>query len=60
MTELTEDQKKFLTECETEFANRYTDEDKDFVQVKIIKSQNHNKNKTKICRSNKLVLVDPR
>ena len=33
MTELTDEQKKFLEECETEFANRYTEEDKDFMQV---------------------------
>ena len=31
--DLTEDQKKFLEECETEFAQRFTDQDKDFVQV---------------------------
>lgn len=33
-SELTEDQKKFLAECEAEFSNRYTDQDKDFLQVK--------------------------
>ena len=34
-SELTEDQKKFLAECEAEFSNRYTDQDKDFLQVFI-------------------------
>ena len=34
-SELTEDQKKFLAECEAEFSNRYTDQDKDFLQVRI-------------------------
>ena len=33
-SELTEDQKKFLAECEAEFSNRYTDQDKDFLQVR--------------------------
>ena len=31
--ELTDDQKKFLAECEAEFSNRYTTDDKDFIQV---------------------------
>ena len=34
-SELTEDQKRFLAECEAEFSNRYTDQDKDFLQVCI-------------------------
>ena len=33
MTELTDEQKQFLEECEKEFANRYTEDDKDFMQV---------------------------
>ena len=32
-TELTEEQKKFLEECEEEFADRFTEKDKDFMQV---------------------------
>ena len=32
-TELTEEQKKFLQECEEEFADRFTEKDKDFMQV---------------------------
>ena len=32
-TNLTEDQKVFLAECEAEFSNRYTPDDKDFIQV---------------------------
>ena len=35
MTELTDEQKQFLEECEKEFANRYTEDDKDFMQVII-------------------------
>ena len=35
MTELTDEQKQFLEECEKEFANRYTEDDKDFMQVTI-------------------------
>ena len=31
--ELTDEQKKFLAECEAEFSNRYTTDDKDFIQV---------------------------
>ena len=30
---LTEDQQKFLAECEAEFANRYTEEDKGRTRV---------------------------
>ena len=33
--ELTDEQKKFLAECEAEFSNRYTTDDKDFTQVHI-------------------------
>ena len=33
--ELTDEQKKFLAECEAEFSNRYTADDKDFTQVHI-------------------------
>ena len=36
MTELTDEQKKFLEECEAEFSNRYTEEDKEFMQVWIL------------------------
>ena len=32
-TELTEEQKKFLEECEEEFADRFTEKDKDYMQV---------------------------
>ena len=35
MTELTDEQKQFLEECEKEFANRYTEDDKDFMQVTL-------------------------
>ena len=31
--ELTDEQKNFLTQCEAEFSNRYTADDKDFAQV---------------------------
>ena len=31
--EFTDEQKKFLTQCEAEFSNRYTADDKDFAQV---------------------------
>ena len=31
---LTEEQKQFLAECETEFANRFTQNDQEFVQYK--------------------------
>ena len=31
--ELNEEQKAFLEECEKEFANRYTDKDRDYMQV---------------------------
>eukprot|EP00088_Acartia_fossae_P036932 TRINITY_DN38128_c0_g1_i1.p1 TRINITY_DN38128_c0_g1~~TRINITY_DN38128_c0_g1_i1.p1 ORF type:complete len:129 (+),score=16.96 TRINITY_DN38128_c0_g1_i1:34-420(+) len=34
MTELTEEQQKFLEECENEFKNRYTDADPDYLKVK--------------------------
>ena len=36
-SELTDEQKKFLAECEAEFSNRYTTDDKDFIQVHIVK-----------------------
>ena len=32
-TELTEEQKKFLEECDEEFADRFTEKDKDYMQV---------------------------
>ena len=35
-TELTDEQKKFLAECEAEFSNRYSSDDKDFTQVILI------------------------
>jgi len=34
MAELTEEQQKFLDECEKEFSLRYTDEDREFMKVK--------------------------
>ena len=34
MAELTEEQQKFLDECEKEFSFRYTDEDGEFMKVK--------------------------
>lgn len=33
---MTDEQKKFLQECELEFANRYTDEDKEFMKIKTM------------------------
>ncbi|KAG7199232.1 hypothetical protein KM043_018101 [Ampulex compressa] len=33
-TNLTEEQKKFLEECENEFKDRYTEKDSDFMKVK--------------------------
>lgn len=32
MTELSEEQKKFLAECEAEFAGRFTEADKEFME----------------------------
>ena len=52
MSELTDEQKQFLAECEAEFANRYTDADKDFVQVSQTLYCSQYLNKT--FRSNKL------
>ena len=41
MTELTDEQKQFLEECEKEFANRYTEDDKDFMQVCNYRAKRH-------------------
>ena len=36
MAELTEEQQKFLDECEKEFSLRYTDDDREFMRVRIL------------------------